>query len=223
MPRKPRRLQWTEAACYHVINRGHNREIVFRDDQDRQYFLGLLQRYRQAFDVRLYHYCLMSNHFHLLWQLADPRRLSALMAGLLRAYVHYYHRRYGFVGHLWQGRFKSPAVQMESYLLSCGRYVERNPLAAGLVTEPWDYRWSSCRHYALGEANGLLTANPYYLEFSPEEARRQALWREFLLQPDPKEEILAQGDWVVGDEEFRRRVRRVSGRLQDRGRGRPGG
>jgi|GEM_PF-5771725 len=74
----------------------------------------------------------MSNHFHLLVHLTDPRHVSPLMAGLLRAYVHHCHRRHGFVGHRWQGRFKSPAVQCRQYLLSCGRYIERNPVEAGL-------------------------------------------------------------------------------------------
>ena len=73
---------------------------------------------------------LVSNHFHLLVQCDDPAELSPCMAGLLRAYVHYHHRRYGFVGHLWQGRFKSPAVAVEEYFLSCARYIERNPVEA---------------------------------------------------------------------------------------------
>jgi YD repeat-containing protein len=143
--REPRCLQWTDTGCFHVINRGHNRDIIFTDDEDRHFFLGLLARYQQRCPQRLYHYCLMSNHFHLLVHLQEPRRLSAWMAGLLRSYVHYYHRRHCFVGHLFQGRFKSPAIQMEAYLLSCGRYIERNPLEAGMVALPWEYRWSSAR------------------------------------------------------------------------------
>ena len=110
MPRAPRRQQWADAACYHVMNRGHNRETVFADDEDRAYFLGLLARYRERFGFRLYHYCLMGNHLHLLLQLEQPRRLSGMMAGLLLSYVHYFHRRSGFVGHLWQGRFKGRKV-----------------------------------------------------------------------------------------------------------------
>src|SRR5882762_11355916 len=142
MPRTPRQHQWTDAACYHVMNRGHNREPVFGDDDDRAYFLGLLARYRERFGFRLYHYCLMGNHFHLLLQFEQPRRLSGMMAGLLLSYVHYYHRRSGFVGHLWQGRFKSPAIEVEPYFLSCARYIERNSLEVGLAAEPWAYRWS---------------------------------------------------------------------------------
>ena len=125
------------------MDRSHNRSVVFHDDEDRQQCLTLLGRYQQRFRFRLYHYCLMANHFHLLVQLQDPRHLSPLMAGLLRAYVLHCHRRHGFVGHLWQGRFKSPAIQRDRYLLSCGRYIERNSVAAGLCEQPWQYGWSS--------------------------------------------------------------------------------
>src|SRR5947209_7639206 len=82
---------------------------------------------------------------------------------------------------------RSPAVEAEVYLLSCGRYIERNPLAARLVAVPWAYRWSSCRAYALGEADGLLSPNPWYEALSPEVARRQELWRAFLVGEDAKE------------------------------------
>ncbi|MGO8902945.1 MAG: transposase, partial [Isosphaeraceae bacterium] len=116
MPRTPRKQQWTEEACYHVMNRGHNRERIFGDDDDRRHFLGLLARYRERFGLRLYHYCLMTNHFHVLVQLERPADLSKWLAGMLRAYVHYFNQRYRFVGHLWQGRFKSPAIQCEGYL-----------------------------------------------------------------------------------------------------------
>jgi putative transposase len=141
VPRSPRHVLWNEAACYHVMNRGQNRATLFSDDKDFAYFCGLLARYGQRFDLRLYHYCLLNNHFHLLLQLPQPHQLSRVMAGLLVAYVRYVQRRHHFVGHVFQGRFKSPAVEAETYLLSCGRYiVERNPLAAGLTTAPWAYR-----------------------------------------------------------------------------------
>ena len=97
----------TDEACYHVMNRGHDRERIFVDDDDRGHFLGLLARHQERFGIRLYHYCLMTNHFHVLVQLDRPADLSKCLAGILRAYVHHFNRRYGFVGHLWQGRFKS--------------------------------------------------------------------------------------------------------------------
>jgi putative transposase len=88
------------------MNRGQNRATLFADDADFGYFVSLLARYSGRFQVRLYHYCLLNNHFHLLLQLPQPRHLSRLVAGLLVAYVRYVQRRYRFVGHLFQGRFK---------------------------------------------------------------------------------------------------------------------
>jgi putative transposase len=221
MPRLPRCQQLGDAVSFHVINRGHNRETVFHDDDDRRVFLDLLDRYRTRFGFALYHYCLMSNHFHLLLRVAAARELSPLMAGLLRAYVHHCHRRRGFVGHKWQGRFKSPAVQDGAYLLSCGRYVERNPLEAAMIQEPWDYAWSSCRYYALGTVDPLITESPSYTEFGADPGRRRQLWREFLMHEDEREPAVRQSDWAIGDEAFRKRMRQVSGRPAARRRGRP--
>jgi putative transposase len=207
-----------------VINRGHARESVFHDDEDRSRFVQLLGSYRDRFEPRLYHYCLMDNHFHLLVQLPEPRRLSALMAGLLVAYWHHYRRRYALVGHLFQGRFKSTAIEADEYLLRCGRYIERNPLRAGMVVQPWDYAWSSCRAYALGMADSLLAPNPWYEAFASEAATRQTLWRAFLIGDDPKEKAVRVGseaDWIVGSQPFRQQMRRPGARPAPRARGRP--
>jgi len=220
MARKPRSLLWTPSACYHVLNRGHARERIFHDDADREYFLSLLSRYRDRFGLAIFHYCLMDNHFHLLTQLPDARRLSALLAGMLVSYWHHYRRRYQLVGHLFQGRSKTPAVEVECYLLSCGRYIERNPLEAGLVESPWDYRWSSCRAYAYGEPNPLLASNPYYQELSSDPKRRQELWREFLRGEDLKEAAVRESDWIVGASSFQRQMAQIGGRPQPRRRGR---
>jgi putative transposase len=221
MARRARRHVWTTAACYHVLSRGHARETIFHDDDDRLRFLDLLARYRERFGFRLYHYCLMSNHFHLLLQLPEARALSPLLAGLQVAYWHHYRRRYQLVGHLFQGRCKTPAVEADAYLRSCGRYIERNPLAAGLVAAPWEYRWSSCRAYALGLADLLLAENPWYQELATEPPRRLELWRSFLLAEDPKEKAVQRMDWTVGEATFRHRMRRSGGRPEPRSKGRP--
>ncbi|HZU38672.1 MAG TPA: transposase [Gemmataceae bacterium] len=220
MPRVPRQAQQATGCYYHVMNRGHNREVVFACDEDYRYFLDLVDRYRQRFPWRLYHDCLMGNHFHLLVRCEDPKALSACLAGLLLSYVHYAHRRYGFVGHLWQGRFKSPVVAAEQYFLSCARYIERNPVVAGIVALPWEYRWSSAPAYALGKADPLLSYNVWYRELGGDDAQRQQRWREFLLGDDPREEEVRRGDWTTGDDAFRRRVQRQASRPARR-RGRP--
>ncbi len=221
MPRTPRWMLLTRDAAYHVMSRGHNREAVFADPDDARHFLRLLARYRERFGFRLSHYCLITNHVHLLLRLEDPRRLSALMAGLLLAYVRYFNKRHGFVGHLWQGRFKSPVVQRDGYWLSCGRYIERNPVEAGVVSEPWTYPWSSCRAYALGERDPLVSENPCYTELSPDVGRRRELWREFLAGEDVRETAIRQGNWAIGDDDFRRRMGEALGRPAPRRRGRP--
>jgi putative transposase len=221
MPRTPRWLQLADNAAYHVLSRGHNRGRIFADLADRRYFLTLLQRYRQRFDVSIHHYCLMDNHFHLLLRLRDPRRLSALMAGLLVAYVRYYTRRHNFVGHVFQGRFKSPLVQRTGYWLSCGRYIERNPVEAGRCTQAWDYPWSSAAAYAQGQPDSLLTEDPEYTALGPSAVRRQRVWRRFLHSDDPREAAIRQGDWAVGDEGFKEQMAQVLGRPRPRPRGRP--
>jgi hypothetical protein len=90
-----------------------------------------------------------------------------------------------------------------------------------MVELPWEYRWSSCRAYARGEPDPLLSANPRYLELSPEPSQRQALWREFLLGPEAKELLIRQEDWVLGDDDFRRRAAIAKGWPLGRNRGRP--
>ena len=91
------------------------------------------------------------------------------------------------MGHLFPNRFKSPAVEAEGYLLSCGRYIERNPVEAQRVALPWEYRWSRCRAYALEETDRLLASNPWYEGLSPVAGRRQELWQELLLGEEGKE------------------------------------
>jgi hypothetical protein len=102
MSRIPRRQQWTDEACYRIMNGGHNRERTPGDDVDRRQFLLLLARHQKRFGLRLYHNCLMTNHYHLLVQRQRPAEFSSWLADMLHAYVHYFDRPYGFMGHLRQ-------------------------------------------------------------------------------------------------------------------------
>jgi hypothetical protein len=157
----------------------------------------------------------------VLVQLEDPPQVSPLMAGLLRAYVHHCHRRHGFVGHRWQGRFNGPAVQCSEYLLSCGRSIQRNPTEVGLVTLPWAYPWSSAAACALGQPDALLAENAEYLGLASSPAQRQEMWQRFLLADDRREAMVRRGDWAIGDDDFRQHVLLEHGRPAARGRGRP--
>jgi putative transposase len=174
MPRKLGCRHRARDAASRLLSRGHHREAVVTDPADGPSFLHLRAGYRPSFDFRLDHSCLVTNHGHLLLHRDNPRWLSALMAGRLLPFVRYCNRRHGLVGHWWQGWFQSPAVPRQSYGLSCGRSMERNPLEAQMVTERWAYAWSSCRMDALGESDPLVTPGRCDAKLSIDPRRRQA-------------------------------------------------
>ncbi len=128
---------------YHVINRGNGRSTVFHDDDDFAAFVRLIGEASERVAMRVAAYCVMPNHFHLvLWPLNDGD-LGTWMQWLMTAHVRRHHRRHGTSGHVWQGRFKAFPIQKDDHLLTVLRYVERNPVRAGLVSKAADWRWSS--------------------------------------------------------------------------------
>ena len=143
MPRIPRGQQGGYA--YHVINRGNGRATVFHKPQDYEAFLTLLAEAKQRHRVKLFAFCLMSNHFHLVLEPAHQTALSEFMQWLLTSHVRRYHRYYGSSGHIWQGRFKSFPVQRDEHLFTVLRYVLQNPVRAGLAGTAGKWRWSSLR------------------------------------------------------------------------------
>jgi putative transposase len=130
-------------SCYHALNRGNGRAQVFHDEDDDAGFLRLLRQACSRVPMRLVAFCLMPNHFHVvLWPPGDED-LGRWMHWLLTTHVHGYRRRYGGSGHVWQGRFKALPIAQDDHLLNVLRYVERNPLRAGLGSGAPDWRWSS--------------------------------------------------------------------------------
>ena len=188
MPRSPRQL--IDGGCYHLIARGNNRQFIFTRPEAFEHFLSLLLRAKHRYPSRLYHYCLMSNHLHLLLQIEQAPHLPKFMQGLLQGYGRWYKGQAPFVGHLWQGRYKSPRVHQESYFLEAGRYIERNPLRANLVADLKDYRWSSYRVYALGAQDPLVDEDPYYAQLGTTPPARQRAYREFVRLDSPYASVL---------------------------------
>ena len=131
--------------CYHVLNRGNNRNTVFHKDGDYSAFLKLLNQANERVDMRLLAFCLMPNHFHLVAWPREDGDLSRWMQWLTTSHVRRYHRHYDSSGHVWQGRFKAFPVQSDEHLLTVMRYVERNPVRAKSIpirkAENW--KWSS--------------------------------------------------------------------------------
>jgi len=167
---------------FHILDRGNNRQIVFREDEDFVYFLKLLKRYKKELKFKLYHLCLMSNHIHFLIEPTVEGSLPKIMMRLTLAYSSYFNKKYGGVGHVWQGRYKSSLIDKEDYFIWCGLYIELNPVRAKLVTQPEDWRWSSYNFYAFGEIDplieNLIDVDPYYLQLGSSPGERQKRYRQ---------------------------------------------
>ncbi len=134
------------AGYYHIINRGVEQRVIFKEASDYEYFEELMCFYMKSFGITLHNYCLMSNHYHLLIEITQEN-LSKFMRQLNMNYAIYFNKKYKRVGHLWQGRFKSWYVTDEAYLYTLMCYIEQNPLKANMVTELKEYPYSSYHYF----------------------------------------------------------------------------
>lgn len=137
----PYRLHYP-GFIYHIINRGNNRQAIFLEEEDFRRYLSLLYHYKKKYNYKIFAFCLMTNHVHLLIQV-NQASVSRIMQSLTIGHTKHYHFKYCCCGHLWQGRFKSPIVSGDEYLLEAMRYIEQNPLRARMVERIEDYPWSS--------------------------------------------------------------------------------
>ncbi len=175
MGRLPRTID--DGLVYHALNRGNNRADVFGDDDDRVAFLDALAKTKERYPFRLLGYCLMTNHFHLLLRPEVGQSISRILQSLTVAHTWRYHKRYHTLGHVWQGRFKSPVIQDDAHMLVVLRYIEANPLRARMVTDPAAYRWSSFLCHGLGQDDPLVSSFPEWEELGKTDAERRRRWR----------------------------------------------
>jgi putative transposase len=139
----------------HVIQRGNNRSLCFVSDADRRLYLKCLARSSVRYECSIHAYVLMPNHVHLLASPRLPGGIGAMMQ-VGRRYVRLFNETHRRTGTLWEGRYKASLVDTDTYLFICHRYIELNPVRAGLASRPAHYRWSSHRHYAYGEPDALV-------------------------------------------------------------------
>jgi len=177
MARKPR-IHFP-GALYHVITRGNRRQGIFLDEKDLQRFLTYLSDCKNRFSFRLYAYSLMKNHLHLLIEVGEIP-LSRIMQTLLFGYAGYFNRRYGEVGHLFQGRYKAILCEKDTYLLELVRYIHLNPVRAKIVKKPEDYTWTGHLTY-LGKGTDSLIDEGFVLEqFSDNRSSARRRYRQFV-------------------------------------------
>jgi putative transposase len=172
MPRAARIV--LPGVALHVVQRGNNRAACFYSNGDRLAYLRLLLEYSRQVGCSVHAYCLMTNHVHLLLTPHELEACGLLMKNVGQHYVQHVNRVHGRTGTLWEGRFKSSVAASAEYVLACYRYIELNPVRAGLSSHPRDYQWSSYGCNAEGRSDSVIAPHPIYadLEETPELRQR---------------------------------------------------
>ena len=194
---RPLRIEHA-GGVFHVVARGNERAVVFRDDRDRERFLELLNEVARRYRWRVLAYCLMGNHFHLLVMTLEPT-LARGMRQLNGVYAQWFNRRHRRVGHLFQGRYKAVVVQTDAHLRRTVRYLIRNPIRAGLSSRPEQWRWTSHRATVGRSAAGVVAVDELLACFAGEREEALRLYRvmvESPVDPPPARHPLVAGDDV---------------------------
>lgn len=182
MPRLPR--LHAPGATVHVVGRCNNREFCFTTPSDFLLVIAELAAMVKTYEVTLYAYTLMANHVHLLLRAPHTDPLARPLRWFFRETTRAWQRAHGRQGHFWERRYWACLVDDDQYVLAALRYLDRNPVRAGLVDDPAAYPWSSCAAYALGAANPLVRLHSSYLALSPYPKVRQRHYRELLASTD---------------------------------------
>jgi len=224
----PRRARLKIAGVpQHIIQRGNNRAVCFFADDDYRYYLESLAEGAHRYGCALHAYVLMTNHVHLLVTPDTEEGISKTMRHLGSRYVQYINYVYRRSGTLWEGRFKSNLIDSERYLLTCYRYIELNPVRAGIVGHPGDYPWSSYGTHALGRKDELLRDHPLYAALGATTEARQAAYRDLFRYQTDSETLKAiresvNSGMVLGRERFKDEIEAALGRrVRPSERGRP--
>ena len=215
MPRKTR--MYVPGIPAHIVQRGNNRTATFFCDDDYQFYKIVLEEGLCRYGGELHAYCLMSNHVHLLITPRESDSISRIMQHVGRQYVRYINQSYKRSGTLWEGRHKSSLIDADTYLLSTYRYIELNPVTAGMTSSPEDYRWSSYRANAWGEADKLVTAHPLYLELAGSDDSRLRAYRELFATALSKTDVhtirqTLNACYPLGNDRFKQQVEAVINR-----------
>ena len=211
----------------HITQRGNNRQACFITDNDYRHYLELLNTACRARECVLHAYVLMTNHIHLLMTPSTPEGVSRVMQDVGRDFVRAINQTYRRTGTLWEGRFKSSAVDTDRYCLTCYRYIELNPVRAGIVRHPDDYPWSSYHYNALGRSTDMITPHDCWLLLGEDDNARRAVYRDLFREKLDLQDIAHIRESIcsglpTGNDRFRREIEQaLSIRLGQGKRGRP--
>ena len=225
MPRRSRII--VPDIPLHIIQRGNNRQSCFFADEDYLFYLDWLKEYAQITGCSIHAYVLMTNHVHLL---LTPKKFDSagnLMRRLGQRYVQYINRSYKRSGTLWEGRFRSCIIQQQEYLFICQRYIEMNPVRAGMVEHPGEYRWSSYQVNGQGKKSDLISRHLLYQSLGRTDTERQMAYRDLFrheLEPGEIDKIrkATNGNFSLGTNRFNEEISAMLGRRVTPGKaGRP--
>jgi putative transposase len=202
---------------HHLIQRGNNRQSIFVDEADCVSYLRELAELADGHGLAIHAYVLMPNHVHLLATPAERETLPRVMQALGRRYVRRFNDRHGRTGTLWEGRYRSTLIEIDRYLLACMRYVEMNPVRAGLVNEPGHYRWSSHAHHVGLRVDPLITEHAVYWALGNTPFERQVAYRRLFEGGQEAGEVEAiryatHRGWALGQDAFVESVSQNAGR-----------
>jgi REP element-mobilizing transposase RayT len=218
MPRQPR-IE-LEGALYHIISRGNNRQVIFKDDQDRAKFLSLLEGQKKRRPFYLYAYVLMSNHVHLLVERAGER-LGDILKPVFGSYAQWWNRKYRHVGHVFQSRYKAILCQSDAYLGTLVRYIHLNPVRAKIVRHAEEYQWSSHRVYLRQRREPWVDVEPVLRQFGKTKKQAIAQYVAFVRagEGEGHREDFYQGveGRMLGDAEFVETIKKKVGDVKPMG------
>lgn len=183
MPRSPR--QFTHEFPYHVTCRCNNRNFYFGGSRIFELYKSVLRKTMKQLHFQLFAYVIMSNHVHLILQTSEPHALDKVMHHVNLNFAKQYNKQYGRCGHLWMNRYGASLISTSEYLLTSIRYVMRNPIRAGIVTDLNDWPWSSYHYYCRNLNDPLITAAP--IDLVKESALRRRYYSDLLLQEWPSD------------------------------------
>jgi len=210
----------------HIVQRGNDRQACFYTDTDRERYLLAMREASLTNRCAIHAYVLMTNHVHLLATPMEAPGVSAMMQQLGRRYVSGFNALHGRTGTLWEGRFKSCLVDTDRYVLSCYRYIEMNPVRAGIAATPADYRWSSHACNASGADDAVISAHPAFLALGADPVTRRTTYEALVRESIAPQELTElrghlQQQKVYGSARFQQAIEQMLARstaLRDRGR-----
>ena len=213
---------------HHIIQRGHDRQVIFAHQDDYDYYLNNLREWKTHYHIKVYAYCLMTNHVHLLLEPGDEAgTLAQFMKRVAARQTRYVNRLEGRSGTLWESRYKSSPVDTESYLLACARYIELNPVRALMVAQPQDYPWSSLQHKIGMRDDPWLDSDPVYRSLGRTARQRARRYHDFVTAAIPHDEwrlirdAIQRGQLTGSDRFIEAIAAKMGKRIERRGQGRP--